>query len=108
MDYALTITLAAVLAFLVLVGLLYLGARRVAGASVPSLSGWSWYPSPIALLLVLPLAGLLLWRLFPAFLLLPVLLPFFLRLRLFGRNRRRGRRDGDDGTFEGHYRRIDD
>lgn len=120
MIYSLAITIAIGLLLLALLGVAVLLARRAAGTDWPSIGRWRWYPSPLGLLLLLPLAGLLLWRLFPAILLLPIVLPFFRRGRrlatpfLFVWNL--GRRapppgagdDGDDRTIEGQYRPLDD
>ncbi|OGO53283.1 MAG: hypothetical protein A2148_09160 [Chloroflexi bacterium RBG_16_68_14] len=106
MVYALTITVAAGLLVLALVGLGLLLARRADAEGWPSLGRWRWYPSPLGLLLLLPLAGLFLWRLFPALLLFPILLPFFRRSRRI-RMRRAGPR-GEDGAIEGQYRPLDD
>ena len=108
MIYALTITIAAGVLLLVLLGVAVLLARRAAGGSIgwPPIGGWRWYPSALGLLALLLLAGLLLSRLFPAFLFLPIVIPFF-----WWRRRRGGpggRRDGDDRTIEGRYRPLDD
>jgi hypothetical protein len=120
MIYALTITIAVGLLLLALLGIGVLLARRTAGSGWPSIGRWRWYPSPLGLLLLLPLAALVLWRLFPAILLIPIILPFFWRTRrlatpfLFVWNL--GRRppppdaghDGNDRTIEGQYRPLDD
>lgn len=127
MVYALVITIAAGVLLLFLIGGAVLFARRAATGNWPSIGRWRWYPSPLGLLLLLPLAGLLLWRIFPALLLLPVIFPFFLRGRRWGQplfflwnlGRRNGRpadeardetRDerGDDSTIEGQYRPLDE
>ena len=108
MIYALTITVAAGVLLLGLLAVAALFARRAAGSGVewPSLGGWRWYPSALGLSVLLLLAGLLLSRLFPAFLLLPIVIPFFWWRRRWGGPRdRRGR---DDRTIEGHYRPLDD
>ncbi len=121
MIYALTVTIAVGLLVLALLGIGVLLARSAAGGGADwrSIGRWRWYPSPLGLLLVVPLAALLLWRLFPAILLIPIILPFFWRGRrlatpfLFVWNL--GRRppprtghDGDDRTIEGRYRPLDD
>jgi hypothetical protein len=120
MVYALMITVLAGLLLLALLAVAVLLARRAAAAGGwGDVAGWRWYPSPLGLLLVLPLAALLVWRLFPAILLIPVVLPFFWRGRrlagplLFFWNlgrRRRPRTDGegDDRAIDGRYRRLDD
>jgi len=106
----LTITIAAGLALLALFGGGLLFVRRVALEGAPGLSlrGWRWYPSPLAWIL-LPLAGLLLWRLFPAFLFLPFLLPMFLlrgrRFSSFFRRRDGDQDDGHSGNGNGGPRR---
>lgn len=103
MPYAFIITIAAGLALLMLLlGALVVGRRGV------TVRGWSWYPSPLALLLLLPLAGLLLWRFLPIFLLIPIIVPFIFR---------RGRRlrppfigngaDGHNGPIDAEYRPAD-
>ncbi len=105
MTYALLITIAAALALVALVGGGALLARRAAGTASRGeapFGSWRWYPSPLglALLVLLPLAGLLLWRAFPVFLFLPVVLPFFWRWRgrAFGRGSRgHERHDGRGG-----------
>jgi hypothetical protein len=120
MIYALTITIAAGLLLLALLGSVVLLARRVAGLDAwRNVGGWRWYPSPLGLLLLLPLAALILWRLFPAVLLIPVVLPFFWRGRRsagpllyiwnLGRRRRpRADGEGDGRVIDGQYRRLDD
>lgn len=120
MIYALTITIAAGLLLLGLLAGVVLLARRVAGpGGLRNLASWRWYPSPLGLLLVLPLAALVLWRLFPAVLLIPVVLPFFWRgrrtagpLRFFWNLGRRPptprHDDGDDRSIDAQYRPLDD
>ncbi len=116
MVYALAITVAAGLVLLALIGGVALLARRAAGAAAEGrapFGRWRWYPSPLALLLLIPLAGLLLWRFFPVLIFVPFILPFFWRRR--GRRRppffvwRAGRRlppkgqrrNGDHSDVEG-------
>ena len=115
MVYALVITIAAaVLIFAVLSGAVML-ARRAAGAGgvrLPSLGRWRWYPSPLGLLLLLPMLGLLLFRVVPGLFLLPLLLRFISRGRRLGnppffRPPRRNRPDDDD-AIPGEYRPLDD
>ena len=108
MIYALTITIAAGVLLLALLGGAMLLARRAAGGSIgwPPIGGWRWYPSALGLSMVLLLAGLLLSRLFPAFLFLPIVIPFFWWRRRWGRPG--GRRGRDDHTIEGRYRPLDD
>jgi hypothetical protein len=80
MVYALVITVAAALVLFALIGGGALLARRAPGTD---LLGWRWYPNRLGflLLLLLPAAGLLLWRAFPVFLFLPVIIPFVWRWR---------------------------
>ena len=88
MVYALTITVVAGLLLLALIGGVALLARRAADAAAEGrapFGRWRWYPSPLALLILIPLAGLLLWRFFPLVLIVPFILPFFWR----GRGNRR-------------------
>ena len=122
MIYALTVTIAAGLFLLALFAIGIAFARRAAGADWPSIGRWHWYPTPLGLLVLLPIAGLLLWRLFPLLLFIPVVLPFLLRGGRFGPTIYRlwnlGRRpppgddgpdgDDDDNSIEGRYRPLDD
>ena len=108
MIYALAITIAAGLLLLALLGGAALLARRAAGAADgwPSLGSWRWYPSALGFSVLLLVTGLLLSRLFPAFLFLPIMIPFFWwRRRWGGPGGGRGR---DDRTIEGRYRPLDD
>jgi hypothetical protein len=125
MLYALTITIAA---GLLLIGLLVgvaLLARRAAGnveRGLGPFAGWHWQPSALGWLLVLllPAAGLLLWRIFPVFLFLPLFLPFVWRWRggrsafTFVRRPRtrkpssNGHRKDEDHAIEGSYRPLDE
>lgn len=120
MVYALAITILAGLVLLVLLAAAVLLARRAAEAGgLGNVAGWRWYPSPLGLLILLPLAALLVWRLFPAVLLIPVVLPFFWRGRRLtgplqflwnlGRRQHPRRHDGgDDRAIDGRYRPLDD
>lgn len=107
MIYALTIAIAAGLLLLALLAGRALLAERAGG----NIRGWRWYPSPLAVMLLLPLAGLLLWRMAPALLVIPIIVPFFWRTRLFrrlwnlGRRRATGEDDGD--IIDGQYRPLD-
>jgi hypothetical protein len=108
MIYALAITIAAGLLLLALLAGAALFARRAAEGEIawPALGGWRWYPSALGFSALLLVAGLLLSRLFPAFLFLPIVIPFFWwRRRWGGPGGRRGR---DDRTIEGRYRPLDD
>ena len=120
MIYPLTITIAVGLLLLVLLSVAVVLARRAAGAGgLGSVAGWRWYPSPLGLLILVPLAALLVWRLFPAVLLIPVIFPFFWRGRrlagplrfLWNLGRRANQRPddgGDDRAIDGRYRPLDD
>jgi hypothetical protein len=123
MAFAILITLAVAAAMLIVVGGVALLARSALGAASRGESpfgGWRWYPSQFGwvLVLLLPVAAFFLWRVFPVFLFLPVVIPFFWRWRARGRSFRWGRprqrpssnghREGDDKTIEGSYRSLDD
>ena len=119
MIYALTITIAAGLILLVLLVLGLALARRVADGDWSAVGRWRWYPSPLGLLLLAPIAALLLFRFLPAILLIPVVVPFFWRNRRIGRTlffiwnlgrsvRPPGDDDGHDRTIEGQARPLDD
>jgi hypothetical protein len=75
--------------------------RRALGGGAVALGGWRWYPSWAAAVLLLPIAAFLAWRLSPALIFIPVILPF-----ARGFIRRRPRSD-DDGAIEGAYRPVD-
>ena len=118
MIYSLAITIAAAVLLLTLLSVGVVLVRRATGAGgLRSLARWRWYPSPLGLLLLLPIAGLLVLRLLPALLLLPVILPFLLRSRRFisplfflwnlGRSGHVND-DPDDGAFDAQYRPLDD
>ncbi len=80
MIYALTIIVAAGLLLLALLAARGFLAQR-AGSNLRPIRGWRWYPSPLAVMLLLPLLGLLLWRMAPALLVIPIIVPFFWRAR---------------------------
>ena len=109
MIYALTITIAAGLLLLLLLAGGFVAVRRAVDKGwQPAIGRWRWYPNSLGrlLLLALPLAGLVLWRLFPELLFVPFLLPLVWRWR-----RRRGRpapRSANDDSIEGSYRPLDD
>ncbi len=116
MIFSLGITIAAgiiILAFFVAVALL---ARQVArGEGLGELRGWRWYPSPLAMFVLLPILAVLLVRAAPLVFALPLLIPVLWRTRwlagplLFIWNLgRKARKDGDDGTIEGQYRPFSD
>ena len=118
MIYSLAITITAAVLLLALVGFGVVLCRRAVGAEgVRSLAHWRWYPSPLGLLILVPIAGLLVLRLLPALLLLPIILPFLFRSRRFIRpllfvwNLGRSGHvndDTDDGAFDAQYRPVDD
>jgi hypothetical protein len=126
MLYALTITIAAGLLLIgLLVGITLLARRAAANAErgLGPFAGWRWQPSGLGwlLLVLLPVAGVLLWRVFPVFLFLPLFLPFVWRWRGGGRpmftfvRRPRsrkpssnGHRKDEDHAIEGSFRPLDD
>lgn len=120
MVYALIITITAGVLLFLLIGGGAVLARRAADGEWPSLAKSRWYPSPLGLLLLVPVAVLLLWRVFPVLFILPIILPFFRRGRTIGgplfRLWSMGRQPppppseqrDDDGTIEGRYRPLDD
>ena len=116
MIFSLGITITAtiiLLAFFIAVAVL---ARRVAhGEGLGTLRGWRWYPSPLAMFVLLPILAELLVRAAPLVFALPLLIPVIWRTRwlagplLFIWNLgRKARRDGGDGTIEGQYRPFGD
>ena len=112
MIYALTITFTAGLLLLALLAARALLAQR-ADSNLRPIRGWRWYPSPLGVMLLLPLAGLLLWRMAPALLVIPIILPFFWRTRLIARlwnlGRQRATGGPDDGDIiDGQYRPLDE
>ena len=76
MIFSLSITITAaiiLLAFFIAVALL---ARRVAhGEGLGTLRGWRWYPSPLAMFVLLPILAVLLVRAAPLIFALPLLIP---------------------------------
>lgn len=116
MLYALVITLAAGVALLVLLGGLALLYRRGLRDGF-AFRDWRWYPSPLALLLLLPVLGILLWRFFPAFLFIPIILPFFwgrrrgvtpFFMRTYHKHRQSNGRNGHRDAVEGEYTRREE
>ena len=113
MIYALTISIIAGLALLAFFVALALLARQVArGEGLGRRDGWRWYPSPLALFVLLPLVGFLVFRAAPLLFVIPVIIPFLWRSRwlagpamFFWRHRRP--RD-DDGRFGGSFGRFSD
>ena len=82
MIYSLGITIIAgilILAFFVAVALL---ARQVAhGEGLGTLRGWRWYPSPLALFVLLPILAVVLVRAAPLLFALPLVIPVIWRSR---------------------------
>ena len=76
MIFSLGITITAaiiLLAFFIAVAVL---ARRVAhGEGLGTLRGWRWYPSPLAVFVLLPILAVLLVRAAPLIFALPLLIP---------------------------------
>ena len=116
MIYSLGITIAAgviILAFFVAVALL---ARKVArGEGLGELRGWRWYPSPLALFVLLPVLAIVLVRAAPLLFALPLIIPIIWRTRwlagplLFIWNLgRKARRDDGHGPIDGEYRPSSD
>jgi hypothetical protein len=112
----LIITIAACVAILaVLAAGAYFGQRALATAGRGEAPFGRWRFSPnglgIVVLLLLPVAALLLWRVFPLMFFLPVVIPLIWRLRgasFFNRRRRREPDETEDDTIEGRYRPLDD
>jgi ABC-type transport system involved in cytochrome c biogenesis permease component len=82
MIYSLGITITAgilILAFFIAVSVL---ARRVAyGEGLGTLRGWRWYPSPLALFVLIPILAVLLVRAAPLLFALPLVIPIIWRTR---------------------------
>jgi len=116
MLIALIVTVAACVTILALLAAGAYFAQRTlatAGRGEAPFGRWQFRPSALglALLLLLPLAGLVLWRVFPLMFFLPVVIPLFWRLRgrsIFSRRRRREPDETEDDTIEGRYRPLDD
>jgi hypothetical protein len=122
MTLPILIALAVAAGLLLLVGGVALLGRRAFVAVSEGQSpfaGWSWRPNQFGLVLLigLPIAALVLWRVFPVFLFLPIILPFVFRGMGRGFTWRRGDRQrpssnghkkDDDSTIEGSYRSLDD
>jgi hypothetical protein len=75
--------LAIVVALFLLCGLLALLGTVVFRGSGFSFRGWQWHPNMVGLTVVVLAGALILWRFFPEFLFIPIILPFF----WFGRGR---------------------
>ena len=82
MIYSLGITITAGILIIVFLGAVALLARRVAhGEGLGTLRGWRWYPSPLAMFVMLPILALLLVRAAPLLFALPLVLPIIWRTR---------------------------
>jgi len=122
MVYALVITITVGVLILLLMGGGAVLVQRAVGAAQRGeapFGRWRWYPSPLGLLILLPIGVLLVFRFLPVLLVIPVILPFFWRGRrlagplLFlwnlGRQARPNKsRDDDDDIIDGESRRPDD
>ncbi len=122
MIYALVITITVGVLILLLMGGGAVIVQRAVGAAQRGeapFGSWRWYPSPLGLLVLLPVAALLVFRFLPVLLLIPAIIPFVARGRrlggpLFflwnlGRQARPNKgRDDDDDIIDGESRRPDD
>lgn len=117
MIYALTITILAGVALLALFVGVALLARKVAqGEGLSALRGWRWYPSPLALLVLIPIAAFVLFRAVPFLLVIPLIIPFYWRSRrmrgrvssMWNMGRKRPREDDDDHTIDAKYHPFSD
>ena len=82
MIYSLGITIAAGILIIVFLGAVALLARQVAhGEGLGTLRGWRWYPSPLALFVMLPILAFILVRAAPLLLALPIIIPVIWRTR---------------------------
>jgi hypothetical protein len=96
----LTISIAAAIAMFALIAGAYWLATRAASGEGFSLGSMRWYPSPLVLLILAPIALLVMWRFSLGFLIIPIILPFVWR-RGFGERfvawtQGRGRRRPDE------------
>lgn len=96
MIYALVITIVAALVLLAIPTVLALAGRRATEGNF-SISGWSWRPNALGFTLIAIVLSVALWRFFPVFLFLPMLIPFVWRFR-------GGRRPGAGGPFNWQWR----
>ncbi|MEX0785666.1 MAG: hypothetical protein WD939_03420, partial [Dehalococcoidia bacterium] len=82
MLYSLVITIAAaVLIFAVLGGAALLARGIAQGDGLALFRGWRWFPSPLALIILLPILAIVAIRAAPLLLLIPLALPFLWRGR---------------------------
>ena len=118
MIYALAITIAAGLVLIALLtGLGVLVSRG--GWRGLALGSWRWRPNTLGFTVMALVAVVLLWRVFPALMFIPIMIPFFWRGRgrrgpstWVWRSRRRGPRANghapDQGAIEGQFRKPDE
>lgn len=112
MIYSLGITIVAGILIFVFLGAVAMLARKVAhGEGLGTVRGWRWYPSPLALFVLVPILAILLVRAAPLLFVLPLVVPIAWRnrwlagpLMIVWNLGRKGLRDDDDGTVEGQYR----
>jgi len=120
MIYALAITIVAGLFLITLLSGLGLLVQRGSWRGL-ALGSWRWRPNAIGFAVLALVAGLLLWRVFPGLLFLPIIIPFLWRGRgrggqpsrwVWRSGRRRppsnGHRAADGHAIEGQYRNLDD
>jgi hypothetical protein len=74
------------------------------GTGVPLFGGWRWHPSLLGFSVALLLAGLLLWRVFPELVFLPIVVPIF----WWGRWGSKRRRDSDNDAQQRRLPPSDD
>jgi hypothetical protein len=108
--------LAIVIALFLLCALLALLGAVVFRGSGISFRGWRWHPNMLGITVVALAGALVLWRIFPELLFIPIILPLF----WFGRRGQRGPRwtvphreppaanDAEAGAIDAQYRRIED
>ena len=112
MVYALAISIGVALLLIALSGVAVSVARQASAGGGLRIGSWRWFPSPFAVLLLIPLLGLILWRFFPALLFIPFVLPFFWRrglARTFFMRRRGPRSSGDtERDSDAEYRPRDE
>ena len=116
MIYSLGITIAAFVVIMVFLSAVALLARQVArGEGLGELRGWRWYPSPLALVVLVPVLAFLLVRAAPLLFALPLIIPVLWRSRwlagpllfIWNLGRRIDRNRGD-GPIDGEYRPFSD
>lgn len=113
MLYSLVITIAAAIVLVAVIAGVALLARRLSGGEgLAVFRGWRWYPSPLGLLILLPIVAFLLIRAAPLLLLIPLAIPLLWRSRrlagpgfvlwnLWRDERERRNQDEDDPPGDG-------